>query len=111
MKRFKQLLFGGSVLSMAAVFCAGVFAQEAGTEDGAFTLEEVVVTAARREQSSQDYSGSLQVFSGEELDRLGADDFEDVLLSVSGISFASKATAQNALACAASQTWRDRITA
>ena len=72
---------------MVAVFCAGVFAQEAGTEDGAFTLEEVVVTAARREQSSQDYSGSLQVFSGEELDRLGADDFEDVLLSVSGISF------------------------
>lgn len=87
MKKFNQLLLYGSVLSMAAVFCSGVFAQEAGAEDGVFTLEEVVVTAARREQSAQDYSGSLQVFSGEELDRLGADDFEDVLLSVSGISF------------------------
>jgi outer membrane receptor protein involved in Fe transport len=53
----------------------------------ASVIEEVVVTANRREQLASDVAGGIQVFRGDELDRLGADGFEDYLLSVPGVSF------------------------
>jgi iron complex outermembrane receptor protein len=50
-------------------------------------LEEVLVTAARREQSAQDVAGGLQVFLGSDLDRQGANQFADYLLQTPGVSF------------------------
>lgn len=55
--------------------------------EGRLELEEVIVTAARREQSAQDYAGALQVVSGSALDRLGADSFDDYALSIPSVSF------------------------
>lgn len=49
-------------------------------------LEEIIVTANRREQSAQDVAGGLQVFSGSDLDRQGANQFADYLLQVPGVS-------------------------
>jgi iron complex outermembrane receptor protein len=50
-------------------------------------LTEIIVTANRREQSAQNVAGALQVFSGPELDRLGANQFSDYLLAVPAVSF------------------------
>lgn len=49
------------------------------------TLEEIVVTANRREQNVQAVPASIQVLDGEVLDRLGANDFEDYLNSISSV--------------------------
>ena len=50
-------------------------------------IEEVVVTAAYREQGAQDVGAGIQVYSGEELERLGLVGFEDYILTVPGVSF------------------------
>ena len=52
-------------------------------------LQEVVVTATKREQNIQDIPISVTAISGDELDRSGARDFHDVLLSVPGVSYSS----------------------
>ncbi len=50
-------------------------------------LEEIIVTAERRNQNLQDVPTALQVFTGGGLERRGADGFEDYVLSVPGLSF------------------------
>ena len=50
-------------------------------------LEEIVVTAERRTQNEQDVATALQAFTGQGLERRGADGFEDYVLSVPGLSF------------------------
>ena len=50
-------------------------------------LEEVVVTAEHRTENLHDVAGALQVFTGEALEKRGADGFEDFVLLVPGLSF------------------------
>lgn len=75
-------LINSAVLGSGLLGTVGVSAQE-----GAMTLEEVVVTASRREQSIQDVSLSIQAFDGAKIDRLGWTSFEDYLPSVSGVGY------------------------
>ncbi|HSW11259.1 MAG TPA: TonB-dependent receptor [Solimonas sp.] len=49
-------------------------------------IEEIVVTAAYREQSIQDVVGGAQVFGGAGLDRAGATNMKDYLLEVPSVS-------------------------
>ncbi len=49
-------------------------------------VEEIVVTAAYREQSIQDVVGGAQVFGGEGLDKAGAKGMQDYLLEVPSVS-------------------------
>jgi iron complex outermembrane receptor protein len=50
-------------------------------------IEEVIVTAAYREQRNQDVAGSTQAFSGKSLDEKGAAGLQDYLLEVPSVSF------------------------
>jgi iron complex outermembrane receptor protein len=59
-----------AALPVAAFAPTAVVAQ--GAEDGARAIEEVVVTARRREETLQDVPLSITAFSGEELARIGA---------------------------------------
>lgn len=56
-------------------------------------LQEVVVTAQRREQAARDVPGSLTAFSGEALERLGARDLRDVALLTPGVVVQEKSPA------------------
>ena len=81
----------------------GVMAFESAIADveraeGQRMLEEVMVTARKREESAQDVVGGLQVFSGAELDRLGADGFEDYLLQTPGVSFRNQGNGSKRIA-------------
>jgi outer membrane receptor protein involved in Fe transport len=58
----------------------------AGRADASGRLEEVLVTANRREERAQDVASSIQVLKGEDLDRLGANGFQDYLLDVPSVS-------------------------
>jgi outer membrane receptor protein involved in Fe transport len=53
-------------------------------------LEEITVTARKREEKAIDVPFSLQVLDSEELDKLGAVDFSDYARTVAGVSFEDK---------------------
>jgi outer membrane receptor protein involved in Fe transport len=53
-------------------------------------LEEVTVTARKREEKAIDVPFSLQVLDGGELQKLGAVDFSDYARTVAGVSFEDK---------------------
>ena len=55
-------------------------------------LEEVIVTAARREQDIQDVVGGIEVFAGAALERDGADGFEDYVIKIPGVGFRKEGT-------------------
>src|SRR4030081_208792 len=55
--------------------------------DPADQITEIVVTAQKREQRIQDIPISVTAISGDEIDRAGARDFHDLLLSIPGVSY------------------------
>jgi len=76
------LLVGLGAVSGAAL---PAFAQTAA--EPVDQLAEVVVTAQKRAERIQDIPISVSAISGDDLDRSGARDFKDVLLSVPGVSY------------------------
>lgn len=65
----KHLLFGSSTLVLAALISGAAAAQDRpSTQEGASVLDEVIVTAQRREQAAQDVGIALSVVGGEQLD-------------------------------------------
>ena len=58
-------------LSLALMLAIGVPLSAQGQEGATASIEEVIVTAARREQSLQSLEKSATVFSGEDLNALG----------------------------------------
>lgn len=54
------------------------------TEPDAAQLDELVVTATRREQSISDVVGGIQAFDGKAMERLGAEGFEDYIAQIAG---------------------------
>lgn len=53
-------------------------------------IDEVVVTAERREQTLQNYAGVAQVISGEDLRAVGIDQIEDLQSAVPGLSISNQ---------------------
>lgn len=83
----------GSVASVALIQPA--FAQETApaTEEDVQQTEndgdEIIVTAERREQSLQDFAGTISTFTGEELRSIGVQNITDLQANVPGLSIAN----------------------
>lgn len=92
----KSLLAGVSAFLFGP---AGAFAQDqAGGEDGARSkIDEIIVTAARREQNVRDLAGSVAVLTGDGLEEMSAGGFEDYLKLVPGVQFNDTGASQNAI--------------
>jgi iron complex outermembrane recepter protein len=71
-------------LAIAGAASAGVHAQ--GSDTRATALEEVIVTAERRETSLQDTPISVLAFGAPQLEKLGVDDLSDLQSSVPNLS-------------------------
>jgi iron complex outermembrane receptor protein len=63
--------------------------------EGTDQIQEIVVTAQKREQRIQDIPISVSAISGDDIDRLGARDFHDILLSIPGVSYSSSEPGQS----------------
>ena len=63
-----------------------VFSMQSTITQGAF-LEEIVVTAQKRQESAQDVGLSITAFSAEQLRKLGYSSSEDVVAQTPGVSF------------------------
>ena len=74
---------------IGGVLSGGVGAQDEGGDELGWLLEEVVVTATRRETSLQDTAMAVSAFSGQELSKKSHLSFRDVLTSVPGLSLGS----------------------
>ena len=70
---------------VAAVIVAPAQAQDAGSA----LLDEIVVTAQKREQNLQDVAVSIQVLGNEELENLDVRNFEDFINFLPTVQFAS----------------------
>ena len=89
MKKFNLLLF--SIL-VGAIFLPGTFPavyaqdeEEKNSEE--FTLEEITVTAEKREENLQAVPRSLAVISADELNIRSSDQVQDMIANTAGISF------------------------
>jgi iron complex outermembrane recepter protein len=70
--------------------------QPAGSETGSAldSIQEVVVTAQRRNENVQDVPIAIQAFSGEQLQQLGVTTFEDLIKHLPNVSGASQGPGQ-----------------
>jgi iron complex outermembrane receptor protein len=71
-----------------AAVIASTFPLHSWAQEGAGTLEEIVVTAQKREQKLQDVPMAVTAVSGTQLEQQGITQFQDLLRSVPGVSFA-----------------------
>ncbi|MCR8922641.1 TonB-dependent receptor [Dasania sp. GY-MA-18] len=67
---------------------------EEGRSSGSFLLEEVRVTAQKREESAQDVGIAISSFSGDQLRKLGVDDSTDVAAFTPGVSLSGSFAGQ-----------------
>src|SRR5947208_8498407 len=81
------ILGGASVGAAAAEPAAGT------TEGGA--LEEIIVTAQKREQSIQDVPISMQALTGQALQQLNVSTFDDYIKFLPSVTTASNGPGQN----------------
>ena len=63
----------------------GAVAQEGESPSDGFMLEEIIVTAQKREQNVQDVAISIAVLGGDELDARGLENLVDIANSVPGM--------------------------
>ena len=75
----------GATASILIIPLAGLVAPKASAQVAA--LEEIVVTARKREESIQDVPLSITAFTGEELERGGFVDLEDISFQTTGMQF------------------------
>ncbi len=91
--------FALTPLSAAVVSALGTggtaIAQE--SESGSLAIEEIMVTATKRELSLQDIPHSIDVLSSIELQRMGAKDLESTLRALPSISLVALQPGQNSL--------------
>lgn len=60
---------------------------QSSSEEGARTIEEVVVTATKRAKSVRDIPASIDAFNGQDLEERGASGFEDFIKFSPGVSY------------------------
>ncbi|WP_116367576.1 TonB-dependent receptor [Parahaliea mediterranea] len=81
MKRFNKHLLALSISASLPLISTG-----SAADSGAARLEEVLVTAQKREQRLVDVPMSISAFSGEELQQKGITNIQDLSFSVPGMS-------------------------
>lgn len=83
LKGVKMVLLISPVLFLLSGDFSMICAQESGAEE--FTLEEITVTAQKREENQQKVPIAMEVVSGDEIKELGRNDIDDILTNVSSV--------------------------
>jgi len=86
--RFKQTTSVTAAV-LTALHAPHSFA-DSGAEDNGLALQEVIVTATRREVSAQDLPISITAVTGKELEQAGIEDVAELAHSMAGVDFTDK---------------------
>jgi iron complex outermembrane receptor protein len=70
----------------------GAFAQDDETEADEFMLEEVTVTAQKREENQQKVAVAMEVVTGEDLLATGKNDIDEILRDIANVDISQAAT-------------------
>jgi len=89
MKYLARSTFGLLAAVMALAIPVGVVAQEDGNEDSAFALDEITVTARKREENLTDVPVSISVFSADRIFELGIDSQDDLFEVTPGLNYSN----------------------
>lgn len=96
MKKNWYLSVGAGALSIFGAGINSASAQDATrSSDQGTTVEDVVVTASRREEKLQDVPIAVQALSGDKLQELGITDFQKLLLFLPDVHAAGRGPGQN----------------
>ncbi len=92
MKKFKrnQLTQSISMVLVGSVVAATVVVPAQAQEESAGLLEEVIVTAQKREQNLQDVAISIQVLGNEQLENLNIRSFDDLVNFLPTVSWTAQ---------------------
>jgi iron complex outermembrane receptor protein len=89
--RLSRIALSLGFASLTLLSSANLHAQEdAEAEANPYNIEEIIVTANRREQSIQDVSGVVQSLSADEIRSAGITEFRQLQLAVPGLSIANQ---------------------
>jgi len=89
-KKFNRSQLAKAVsLAMTGSAVVGMLVAPAYAQDETAMLEEIIVTAAKREQNLQDLAVSIQVLGNEQLENLGVRSFEDFIDFLPTVSYSS----------------------
>lgn len=89
MKNQRSCTFRKSILGLAILACT--------TNASSAVLEEIVVTAQKREQNASDVGIAVTAFSGEQMKALGLEDSTDLIAFTPGVSKAGDIGGQRAI--------------
>jgi len=81
-------------LAVTAISANGSMVFAEGKSTRSFLLEEVIVTAQKREESAQDVGIAITSFSGDQLRKLGVEDSTDVAAFTPGVSLSGSFAGQ-----------------
>lgn len=85
-KTIRNRLFASTYISALAL-STGVVAQDQDTDNQELELEEIIVTAGRREQSLQDVPAAVVAITPEDFTLRGLQQIEDVLNYIPGVQY------------------------
>lgn len=86
-RRLKARLFLSTAILVAIGLPTGAIAQDESSKGG---LEEIVVTASKREQTLQEAGMAITAISEADLERMGADSFTDFAVRVPNLGFGNE---------------------
>ena len=90
-----RTLLGCGVATSVLLLAAQAQAQDSGPEtEDTSQLDEIVVTALRRETNLQDTALSITALSGATLEKMGASTLQDLVASVPGLNLTEGNTGQ-----------------
>lgn len=96
--RHLGLVARGALLVSGLVTATAAPVQAQQASGGPAMLEEIIVTAAKREQTLLEVPSSITVLSGEQLDQRGIESFDAYARGIPGVSFQSTGPGQTKLA-------------
>jgi len=76
--------------AIAAMLVAAGFSVSVQAAEPSLVIEEIVVTARKRQEAISDLPMSITAFSGDQLESMGAENFEDWAGHVPGLSFTQR---------------------
>ncbi|MCP4044499.1 MAG: TonB-dependent receptor plug domain-containing protein, partial [Gammaproteobacteria bacterium] len=108
-KYFARRPLAAAIIGALPVSVAVAQDQDQGQDAGEFAIEEVIVTATKREVSIQDVAQSITAFSTAQIERIGMQDMADIAANIPSVSLASYRAGLNELVyrgIGADTSWR-----
>ena len=93
----KQMFAALTAMLMGSGSSVSALGQEVAAAGGHRGLDEIIVTATKRESNLNETASSIAAISGEDISSKGLSDMDDYLRITPGVSFIDRGTGQNAI--------------